>query len=154
MCLYYGMTITIRSASINDIDWVVLELKRFSEFFGTKKELFSDKNYARAGCLILIKGHVLYLAENESERIGFIAGLLTPHLFNPSIKILTELFWWVTEEHRGSRAGSLLLGEFVDYGKRHADWIAFGLRNNTRVRDETLLNYGFQAYERSFLLEV
>ena len=30
--------------------------------------------------------------------------------------VLTELFWWVTPEHRGSSAGARLLEEFLAFG--------------------------------------
>ena len=137
-----------------DIDWLIGQLKTFSEFYGHKKSLYGDEEYCREGLRRTITGHFFLIAERGKDRLGFIAGLVAPHLYNPSIRNLTELFWWVAEEHRGSSAGLVLLDEFVKWGKENCDWICFSITKDTRIDPEHLLKRGFKPYESSFLMEV
>jgi len=148
------MNIKVRHAQPGDIDWIVNELRDFSDFFGTEYNMFEDEAYAVEKMLWIIKDQIAFVAEKDEELLGFIAGLVTPHLFNPNIIWLTEMFWWVPEEHRHSRAGLLLLNEFVDWGKENANWITLGLENSSPIKTESLAKRGFKLHERAFLMEV
>lgn len=144
----------IRAASVDDIPWLMLELQKFSAFFGTKLQLFDPES---APDIIhgFIKHHYFTIAHDDVDGpVGFIAGLLLPHPFNPKIVQLTETFWWVNEEHRQGRAGLMLFEEFHEFGKLNADWIAFTLETQSPVKDQFMLKHGFVANERCFLYEV
>jgi hypothetical protein len=149
------MGTSVRRAKPDDIDWLLGQLKRFAQFYGTKKSLFGDEVYAREFLSQKIESHPFFIAENDSGPIGFISGYLHLHPYNPDIHVLNETFWWVDEAHRGSRAGILLLNAFLEFGYEYsADWIVFTLESHSPVRDETLTRRGFRVHERSFLLEV
>lgn len=152
------------------MDWLVSQLRAFSDFFTSKFKLFPhDEEAVRRKLKILIDEHFVRIAETQDNtallnavtgrplgeiRVGFIAGMHSEHFFNPEIKTFTELFWWVTPEYRGSSAGVRLLEAFIDYGDARPGWICFGLEHNSPVKDETLLKRGFRHQERSFLKEV
>lgn len=136
------------------MDWLVSQLREFSAFFGTKKSLYGTEENARLGITNMINGHIVLVAEREGQLLGFIAGVITPHMFNPNIRVLAETFWWVAEEHRGSRAGLMLLNEFMDYGTANCDWITFALEHHSPVDEKCLLRRGFHLQERSYLMEV
>jgi hypothetical protein len=155
--------IKIRCANFCDLDWMLLQLRAFDKFFGSKRSLFPDDELALGFIANLVMTQVVYVAEKQSSGdahgtdarlVGFIAGLLGPHPFNPEIMVLTELFWWVTLEDRGSSAGARLLEEFLIFGHRNADWIVMGLQPNSPVNSATLERRGFLPHDRSFLLEV
>lgn len=149
------MRVRVRRAVPQDAGWIVSELKAFSRFFGTRRSLFKDEPSARSVILAMIAEHVFLIAENEeSSPLGFISGYLVPHSFNPELKVLAETFWWVPEEHRGSRAGLMLLNEFKAIGESVAHWVIFTLEHNSPVREETLTRRGFRLHERQYLLEV
>jgi hypothetical protein len=153
------MSITIRPAVDSDIDWILEELKSFADFYGSKLSLFGDQLYSRQFIGSLIESHVCLVAERANEgdgpgeALGFITGLVTPHTFNPNIFVLTEAFWWVKPEHRGSRAALMLLNAFTEWGKAHVDWIMFTLEDNSPVKDKTLLKRGYRFKEMNYLLE-
>lgn len=133
----------------------MLELTRFSEFYGTKKQLFPHPEKAAEILLGMIEKHVFLIAkESDGTPCGFIAGFLAPHFFNPDITVLTEIFWWVDEHHRNTRAGAVLLADFVNYGKLKADWITLCLVQQSPVKEESILKRGFRRTESSFLMEV
>jgi len=149
-----SMTPDIRRAESQDIDWILGELKIFSKFIGTKYELYGDEKYSKDGLQMLISSHLFLIAEKDGKRVGFVAGYITPHLFNPSIKILNELFFWVIPELRGHGIGTVLMNAYIDFGKKNAQWTTFSLNRFTKTNDRSLLKRGFHEHERTFLLEV
>lgn len=151
--------ISIRKAEPEDLDWLVAELRRFSVCFGTKLSLFpDDPDLARRSLNTILESHCLFVAVRTavsgSERVGLIAGICGPHMFNPSIRVLTEIFWWVPPEHRMTRAGLLLLDAFIDWGETHADWIDFTLEERSPVNERCLTRQGFRLQEKHYLMEV
>ena len=154
------MNITVRRATPTDLDWLIGQLKEFSRFFGTKKQLLGDDDaYAREALIGMMTQHVVLIAgrdmgEGVSENIGLIAGLLTPHPFNPNITMLSETIWWVSPEHQGSRAGLLLLDEFLKIGQQSAHWVTMSRLENSPINEKILLKRGLKAHEHSYLLEV
>lgn len=130
------------------------ELPAFSDFFGTRRPLFGDAEHVENMLREVIAKHLVFVACRGEERLGFIAGVVHGHPFNPSIRTLSEQLWWVPEKHRGSRAGFVLLKAFVDWGEKNVDWISFGIEAKSPVRDEALTRQGFRLQERIFLKEV
>lgn len=146
--------IQVRRATADDVPWLVSQLRDFSEFFGTKRPLFDDPAFATRGITAMVMDHLVFVAFQDDIPVGFIAGYVTPHPFNPSIRSLIETFWWVDEAHRGSRAGLSLLNTFVAWGRANADWVMCSLEARSPVKDDVLLKRGFRLQERNFLLEV
>lgn len=149
------MTPNIRRAVTADIPWILSQLKEFSKFYGTKRELYSDDEWGTFFIGHLIDQHLFLVAESDQlGLLGLIAGTIEPHPYNPEMICLNECFWWVDEKHRGSKAGLLLLNDFIRRGKESCDWIWMTLEHHSPVKDLTLIRRGFKEQERSFLLEV
>lgn len=147
--------VQIRKATEDDIPWLIPELKKFSTFFNTKHEIFGGESHVTMGLVGIIRHHVLFIATlGDAGPIGFIGGIVTPHLFNPKIKVLAETFWWVDESHRWTKAGLKLLNAFVEYGKENTNWITFSLENHSPVNERALLKRGFKLHERNYLCEI
>jgi|CXWL01.1.fsa_nt_gi hypothetical protein len=149
------MSIEIIKAAAQDMEWLMGQLREFDSFSTYKRSLMEDDAYARLALKEMVDKHVCYIAYSEQgERMGFIAGFVSQHSFNPRIRVLTEAFWWVATAFRGSRAGLMLLDKFEDHGRKHFDWVAFSLESHSPVRPQTLERRGFAMKEQSFLLEV
>jgi hypothetical protein len=150
------MQVTVRRAEAKDSRFIIDELRKFSEFFGTKKRLFGDDKYVFDGLMDMVTNHVMMVAEDaDGSLMGFIGGYLLKHPYNPEITVLQEAFFWVTPERRRSRAGALLLRAFIDHGRQHATWITFALvEEKSEMREEHLTSLGFRLHERSYLMEV
>ena len=155
----------IRPAQPSDVRWLLPQLQRFSVFFGAKHSLFPDYPTAEAIVSDLLASQPFWVAEHTTPDplgltdsataiVGFIGGTIGPHPFNPAITVMQELFWWVDEAHRGTKAGALLLEAFTDYGRAHADWVIMTLEHESPVNERTLTKRGYRPKERSFLLEV
>lgn len=147
--------IWIRPAIESDIPWLLGQLRAFSAFYGTATPLFPDDDIAAAAVLEeQIETNPFFVAVAPGAGpIGFIAGALLRHPYNPRIRVMQELFWWVAPRDRGSKAGLLLLEHFIEYGREHADWVLMTLEAKSPVNPGTLERRGFRLHERSFLLE-
>ncbi|MCA9339375.1 MAG: GNAT family N-acetyltransferase [Candidatus Saccharibacteria bacterium] len=148
------MDITTRFATMDDESWILEQSAEFSKTYPTKLNLADNLPYMKLLFKNLIQEHVLIIAEMGSTRMGFIAGMKAPHHFNPDLKVLSELLWWVCPEFRGSRAGSALLEDFIAIGKDTCDWITFTIEEQTPISDKSLIKRGFKPTEQSYLLEV
>jgi hypothetical protein len=147
------MSIAVRRAKDTDVDWLLEQLRAFSDFFGAKRPLFADREYANIFISTLVSDHLVLVAEcGERGLLGFIAGTVGEHPYNKE-PLLAEQFWWVPECHRGSRAGLLLLKEFVEWGKANRRLIAFSLEAKSPVNDRCLTKLGFKLFEYSYLWE-
>lgn len=147
------MSITIRAATIKDYDWVLEQSHKFMDFFGSKFNFVPNGDRALVFFKNLIENHLFLIAEDDGVKTGFIAGLVSPNVFNDEITNLTEILWWVDEDYRLGRSGSMLLDAFVDWGRENCDAINFTLETKSPIKDKTLEKRGFVLKERAFLLE-
>lgn len=148
------MVLSVRNATHSDIPWLVQELEHFAVDYDTEPSLFGDLEYAIEKLGELITKHVVLIAEQENKPVGFIAGLINNHMMNPSVTILTQLFWWVSKKKRKNKIGSALLDTFIDYGEQHADWISCNLSHAAKMDDKCLISRGFRLQEKSFYKRV
>jgi GNAT superfamily N-acetyltransferase len=145
--------ISIREAIVSDIDWILPELKAFAEFYASEHNLFSDDDgFNRNTLRLLIENHYFMVSLDDVKPTGFMAALCSQHLFNPKIKTLTELFFWIKPEFRGSKSGSALLNDFVEFGKQF-HWTIMTLEHNSPMNDSSILKRGFVYKEQSFIRE-
>lgn len=144
----------IRLATIKDIPWLLGELRKFSEFIGTSRHVFGEESHVEIILTGLINDHVTLLSEKDGTPSGFIIGILGPHPFNPSIRLLSEQAWWVTPEYRGSRAGLMLLDAFLEQGRKFADWVTISTEAHSSISENHLAKRGLKLQEKSYLLEV
>jgi len=159
------MSFSVRPANHNDIDWLLNQLKSFSDFYRSGFSLAGAKiEYQKELLTKLIDNHVVLLCDKQQVElnglgepvwtpVGLIVGQLSRHIFNPDIKVLTEFFWWVDPEHRNTRAGLMLFNSFIEYGEELCDWTTFCLLPHSPVNKDFLEKKGFRVCETSFLKE-
>lgn len=149
------MQITVRRANEGDLDWVLPQARAFAQFYDSKHSLYMSDEYTRGYFSQLVEKHLFLIADSDLHGpIGFIAGWVSPQPYNPSLTALTEQFWWVAEEHRGSRAGLMLLNEFTAWGKAHCQQVWMTLEDKSPIADRSLSKRGYRLKERNYLLEV
>ena len=148
------MGIQVRSGVLEDVPNVIVELRNFSDFFGTEKSLFGTEEHSRKVIEQQINDHVFFVAESGDEFVGFISGYINAHPYNPDIKMLSESFWWIKPKFRGSRAAFLLLEAFTAFGKECADCITMSVLADSPIKESTLTRRGFHLKEKAYLMEV
>lgn len=147
------MHILVRRATREDLPWVLGELEKFSGLVASRIPLYNAEN-APAIAGDLIDKHIFFVAESQGRPLGFIVGALMPHFLNHAIRHLGEIFWWVSEEYRGTRAGGLLLRAFDEFGEGNADWVTMSLFEVSPIDDACLTARGYKKFESSYLREV
>ena len=145
--------INLRPANDSDVEWLFLMCEDFAAFYQSKISLAGNRDYGILFLQDLVAKHYVRIALKDGHRVGFIAGFVSPHHFNPDIRQLAELLWWVMPEHRNSGAGAALFMDFVKFGETECDWISFTLENNSPVNDNFLIKRGFKATEKAYLKE-
>lgn len=149
--------IQVRRATRLDIPWLLTQLETFASFFGTKLSLFPASPMVALSIVTAFVDQLEFFVAVDFRTqapMGFIAGSLGKHPMNPSIRVLSEVFWWVAEDRRGSSAGARLFERFVAFGQGNADWIVMTLESKSPVDPASLERRGFTLHERSYLLEV
>ncbi len=110
----------IRKATVHDVDLLIGMSTPFFAFSGYSKYFSIDKDQVAQGLCAVIDSGVIFIAEtNAGEAIGAIAGVISNLWFAPSVKVASELGWWVNQKHRGSLLSIKLLHEFERWAKNN-----------------------------------
>lgn len=144
----------VRPAEPYDLEEMVLALADFADFYGTDHSLYPGANECREQLASLIQTQPFFVVRDGIDFAGFIGGTLAGHPYHSSLRLLSEMFWWVVPEYRQTRAGLLLLEAFIAHGEAHADLIHFTLEEKSPVNERTLTKRGFHLVEKSYLREV
>lgn len=145
--------IKIRQAYKADVPWLFTQCEEFARFYGSKISLAGNPEYGRQFLTELVEKHFVRIGEHDGLAVGFIAGTVGPHHFNPDIIQLTELLWWVQPKARTSGVGMRLFEEFMNFGETECNWITFTLEEISPVSDRFLLKRGFRMTEKAYLKE-
>ena len=138
---------------MTDVEWLFAQCEEFARFYETRLSLAGNPEHGKNFLATLVEKHFIMIGETDGVRSGFIAGFVSPHHFNPDIIQLTELLWWVPDEHRNSGVGAKLFESFLAYGKENCDWVTFTLEQKSPVKDTFLLKRGFRPTEKAYTLE-
>lgn len=142
--------VTVRRSVLSDIPWVIEQARKFGEVINRDIEIIGRSDLWLAKCIADAINDVAFTACCGDKLVGCIGGRLFPQPFNPLVMMLMEMFWWVPEEYRKTRAGYLLLKKFCEVGNERADATVLTLQNSTPVIERTVERLGFKLYERSF----
>ncbi len=143
-----------RRATLEDIPWMIEQLMALNECYGSSHSLFPDEDAATGILQEIIGTQPVVIAELvDGTPVGFIAGAIHNHPYNPDLIVLSEMFWWVVEKYRGSKASLLLLNEFIAIGERSAHWTIMTVTSETKVDPAHLYSRGFRFKETSYLRE-
>ena len=88
-------------------------------------------------------------------RDGKPVGLMWAHLmlsvFDPGVRFYRQQLLY---GEKGTRAAYLLMEEFIDYGRKHADHIITMIGANTNIKCQSLEKRGFRKLEELYICEV
>lgn len=91
-----------------------------------------------------------FVSKIDNKYTGAIGGLLLPNIFNPDLKALSEVFWYVLPEYRNTRSGLLLLDAFDKCGQEKADETSMCLLMGSPIATKSLEKRGFEMKEIAF----
>lgn len=147
------MSVTVRLGTTDDIEWLYNQSQVHADMFSQTYDLAPSKEHAVKYFTNMINNHIILVAENKTERTGYICGYVTPHVFNDRLKVLTAMLWWVRPKYRRTKSGAMLLHKFLDWGKENVNIINFSIQKKTPIRPENLERRGFRLTELAFSME-
>jgi len=151
---------SVRVADIRDLPYILSELPEYSDSFESNEPMYADEEYAKKFFSLLINEHILFIAEKVESNgdivgCGFAAGLIGPNVYNPMLKTLTVMLWYVNPKFRTTRAGYRLIKEFIQWGKDNdCDRINAARQVGGPIKRETYERLGFRFQEQSFVMEI
>ena len=140
----------VRRVEIDDYKEMMELLKEFGEEYGgpaVVEELSLERVFMRA-----LHTGVGFVALNDGKIIGGIGGVYMPNPYNELLSMLTELYWYVKPEFRGTNAGGRLFLEYEKAGFRTAHGMVMTLLDSSDDSlDNGLKKRGYKQKERTYI---
>lgn len=133
--------------------WLMSQAPNFFSFLQTRHSLYNEQQIA----LIfreLLKNGIVLVVEKEGNVVGALGATVGGHPYNPTLLSAFEVFWWVEEKHRDSRAGILLFNEYIRFSKeRECKMVHISKLEHSPFKEEFLVKKGFSLVEKAYLME-
>jgi GNAT superfamily N-acetyltransferase len=145
------MTYEVRIAEEQDKEWIeqVAAVRMLTEELN-RPELVNPSRIK----LLVKKGideRTCFIAFKDGEPAGVLGAFLIENMFEPSIKVLSEVFWYVLPEYRETRIGFLLLNLFDETARQIANESALSiLTGSTEINIDSFAKRGFMLDEFAF----
>lgn len=147
------MTIALRLATTDDIPWLLEQLHEFDTFYGSSRSLFPPTiEETEHKLTFLIEQHLFVIAYSERGPAGFLAAFRGDDFLSGRPRI-NELFWWVSEAYRGSRAAMLLYNHFIGVARSEGREAVYSRLPHSPLSPDFFRSRGFVEKETSWLLE-
>ena len=139
----------VRRAVSSDFMWLSEQCAAFISFIGF---LPYNKPHVDAMLGAFARQHYVLVAERDGERVGVAVAMVQRHPLNPDVKMLTEIMWWVPEEHRGTRAGIILLNALEKVAEHErVDLFVMSTEAQSALSGRMLLKRGFNPQETTWI---
>jgi hypothetical protein len=143
----------IRVARVQDLPWFLTEAAKFIEYHPSLKN--ADEGYLAEVLTKIIEEGLCLVAVEGMDIIGTIGGIVFPNYFDPSLVQLTELFWWVEEEHRGKKDSLRLFKLFESEAKMFgATQVIMTTTSHTPHLKKIFERSGYSEHECSYVKEL
>lgn len=144
----------IRKATKKDIIDIVLLTKQFLKEFkgplGFDGKYFSDN----LDKVIEDENFFFYVAEDQGEVIGFLAGAKNFVLFS-SEPTAIEIGWFMEPAYRNGKEGLALLNKFIEWaGDVGCHVISMGDLSKLQDLGPLYTRKGFELYERTYIKRI
>lgn len=140
----------IRSANKFDLPHIIEMLKHFRE--QTPIELMRDCDNAeyinKLYHHIILGGGIALVAETDKV-VGMIIGVKDQNIWDPNMRILRELVYWVEPEHRNTTAGYRLLKEYNKQAQELVDEGKIKLFTMTKMVNSPDLDFSRFGYTKT-----
>jgi GNAT superfamily N-acetyltransferase len=58
---------------------------------------------------------IIFLAEKDHDTVGMLVAIKNNNIWDPDLKVINEMCYWVEPDHRGSTAGYRLIKAYTEY---------------------------------------
>lgn len=105
---------------------------------------FRIRRYMRVGGRITI-------CYRNGKPVGLMAARLSESIFDPEVRIFFQDTLYAKS---GTRAAKLLLDDFIDFGRSHANHVLTTIGTRTNIRPGSLEKLGFKKLEETYRMEI
>ena len=105
----------IRQANKYDMDAIVRMLKSFRDKAPTQflRDSANQEHIEKMLNNILAGAGFVLVAVKEDEAVGMVIAAQHPNIWNPDVTQVSEVAFWVDEEHRGGKIAHRLLHAYI-----------------------------------------
>lgn len=93
----------------------------------------------------------IVICERDGKPVGVMLSRILSSLFDHNVKILKQDLLYAQP---GTRAAHVLMKDFIDFGKLHANHIVTMIGEKTNIKGKTLEKIGFKKLEQYYRIEV
>ena len=140
----------IRKANKFDLPAVIAMLRNFRN--NTPIELMrqcDNEDYInRLFHHIILGGGIALIAEDKNH-VGMIIGVKDQNIWDPDMKVLRELVYWVEPEYRGTTAGYKLLLQYNKLAKELMDKQKIKMYTMTKMVNSPDLDFSKFGYKKT-----
>ena len=140
----------IRLANKFDLPYILDMLRNFREQTPIEEMRNCDnEEYVNKVFHHIILGGGVALVAEEQQPIGMIIGIKDQSIWDPDIKILRELVYWVEPEARGSSAGYRLIKEYNKQAEEMRENDQIKMYTMTKMVNSPDLDFSRFGYQKT-----
>jgi len=146
--------VIIRKGELKDIDDLIVLIKGFFEESVNDYGFRINDETIRKTAILYITKLVVIVAEDAGSIAGFVAGVISPSIFDESQMIGQESVWYVGMNYRHGTIGLKLIKEFENECKsRGAELVVVGLMGNlnTDILDKYYKKRNYKLLQRDYI---
>ncbi len=146
----------IRQANKFDMDSIVRMLKAYRDKAPTQflRDSSNQEHIEKLINNILAGAGFILLAVKEDDPVGMIIGAQHPNIWNPEVMQISEIAFWLDEEHRGGKLAHRLLHAYIqqcEEWKQENRIHFFSLSKMVNSPDLSYEKFGFEKLEETWI---
>jgi GNAT superfamily N-acetyltransferase len=146
----------IRQANKYDMDAIVRMLKSFRDKAPTQflRDSANQEHIEKMLNNILAGAGFVLVAVKEDEAVGMVIAAQHPNIWNPDVTQVSEVAFWVDEEHRGGKIAHRLLHAYIqqcEEWKQENRIQFFSLSKMHNSPDLSYDKFGFEKLEETWI---
>ena len=146
----------IRQANKFDMDSIVRMLKAYRDKAPTQflRDSSNQEHIEKLINNILAGAGFILLAVKDDDPVGMIIGAQHPNIWNPEVMQVSEIAFWLDEEHRGGKLAHRLLHAYIqqcEEWKQENRIHFFSLSKMVNSPDLSYDKFGFEKLEETWI---
>jgi GNAT superfamily N-acetyltransferase len=146
----------IRQANKFDMESIIRMLKAYRDNAPAQflKDANNQEHIERMISNILAGAGFILLAIKDDEPVGMVIAAQHPNIWNPEISQVSEIAFWIDEEHRGGKCAHRLLHAYIqqcEEWKQEKRIEFFSLSKMVNSPDLSYEKFGFEKLEETWI---
>lgn len=141
----------IRSATLEDITKILPLVEAFSKEIGD--DYLADNYHPKYAAALLancINTGICFVADDDGDITGVVAGTVTGNMWNPARKQADEQIYYVRGDRRGTSVGLRLIRKYIEAASGY-DLSTLKLMKSSPELDKHYEKWGYHYLEKTFV---